>query len=161
MTESLQNPLQKPVQTFGDYLRHHNLTLTRQREDILATFLGAGQHISAEDLAAQVRAVNPRVGLSTVYRTLKLLVECELAEEHHFAGDVTLYEPLQRHHEHMICLTCSQIFEFEDEELEELKARIAERHGFKMVRHTLHLYGVCSACQGQGSEHVESVVRAR
>ena len=135
------------ARTFEDFLRNRNLSLTRQREEILQTFYAGGHHVSAEDLAARVKLANPKVGLSTVYRTLKLLVECQLAEEHHFAGEVTLYEPAQSHHEHMICLECQSISEFEDEELERMKERIAAAHGFRMLRHTLHLYGVCRKCQ--------------
>lgn len=135
------------LNAFKVFLRGRGLGMTRQREGILSGFLGARRHLSAEDLAAISRAADPRVGLSTVYRTLKLLVECGLAEEHHFAGGVTLYEPVAHHHEHMICLECRRISEFEDEELEALKDRIARAHGFRMVRHTLHFYGVCRECQ--------------
>ena len=128
---------------FERCLKQRKLSLTRQREEILRAFLDGGGHVSTEDLAARV----PDVGLSTVYRTLKLLVECELAEEHRFAGDVTLYEPIQAHHEHMICTSCNRIFEFEDAELEAMKERIMAAHGFKMSRHTLQVYGTCKACQ--------------
>lgn len=139
-------------QDFEAYLKQRQLSLTRQRENILRVFLACGGHVSAEDMATKVRADNPGVGLSTVYRTLKLLVECGLAEEHRFAGDVTLYEPIHSHHEHMICTECKRIFEFEDDELEALKERIAASHGFKMTRHTLQVYGICRACQaGAGS----------
>ena len=110
----------------------------KRAQILLASDLGQSEEAIA-------RAVG--VGISTVYRTLKLLVESKLAEEHHFAGGVTLYEPVLNHHEHMICLDCQLIIEFENEELEALKERIAQDHGFKMIRHSLHLYGLCRACQ--------------
>jgi Fur family ferric uptake transcriptional regulator len=142
-----QEPIMDAILVFNDYLRQRNLSLTRQRKDILKAFLEAKQHITAEQLAETVKVANPGVGLSTVYRTLKLLVESQLAEEHHFAGGVTLYEAVLNHHEHMICLDCQLIIEFENEELEALKERIASDHGFKMIRHSLHLYGLCRSCQ--------------
>ena len=138
--------------TFESYLRQRNLALTKQRELILQVFLDAKGHRSADDLAAQVRAANPGIGLATIYRTLKLLVEAGLAEEHRFGSDATLYEPSQGHHEHMICLACDGIFEFEDDELEALKERITAAHGFRMIRHTLHVYGVCRDCQAAGRD---------
>lgn len=143
------------TQTFESFLRRRNLSLTRQREEILRVFLGSEGHRSADELAALVRTANPGIGLSTIYRTLKLLVECGLADEHRFGGDTALYEPAQGHHEHMICLACERILEFEDDELEALKARIADAHGFRMIRHTLQVYGVCRECQatGQSPEH--------
>lgn len=140
------------AQTFEAYLRRRNLSLTRQREQILRVFLDSEGHRSADEIAALVRAANPGIGLSTIYRTLKLLVECGLADEHRFGTDATLYEPSQGHHEHMICLACQQILEFEDDELEALKERIAASHGFRMLRHSLQVYGVCAACQAAGRE---------
>lgn len=142
--------MQDATETFESFLRRRNLSLTRQREQILQVFLASEGHRSADDLAALVRAANPGIGLSTIYRTLKLLVECGLADEHRFGNDTTLYEPAQGHHEHMICLGCDGIFEFEDDELEALKARITAAHGFRMVRHTLQVYGFCRACQAEG-----------
>lgn len=148
--------MQDAVQAFEDFLRRRNLSLTRQREEILRVFLHSEGHWSADELAGRVRAANPGIGLSTIYRTLKLLVECGIAEEHRFGGDVALYEPAQEHHEHMICLTCDRILEFEDDELEALKARIAASHGFRMVRHTLQVYGVCRECQAAGRQVPEA-----
>ena len=138
------------LETFEHYLRGQNLSLTRQREQILRVFLESEGHWSAEELANRVRSAYPGIGLATIYRTLKLLVESGIAEEHRFGGDVALYEPAQKHHEHMICLTCDRILEFEDDELEALKARIMADHGFRMVRHTLQIYGVCRECQQAG-----------
>lgn len=138
------------VQTFETFLRHRNLSLTRQREQILRVFLENEGHRSADELAALVRAANPGVGMATIYRTLKLLVECGIADEHRFGTDTALYEPAQGHHEHMICLACGRILEFEDDELEILKERIAASHGFRMIRHTLQVYGVCADCQAAG-----------
>jgi Fur family ferric uptake transcriptional regulator len=142
--------MQDAAQTFESFLRRRGLSLTRQREQILRVFLDREGHRSADEIAALVRAANPGIGMATIYRTLKLLVESGLADEHRFGSDATLYEPSHSHHEHMICLACDDILEFEDDELEALKARIAAAHGFKMIRHTLQFYGVCAACQAAG-----------
>ena len=142
--------MQDAATTFESFLRRRNLALTRQREQILRVFLDSEGHRSADELAALVRAANPGIGMSTIYRTLKLLVECGIADEHRFGSDTTLYEPSQGHHEHMICLACDRILEFEDDELEALKERIAEAHGFRMTRHELQVYGVCAECQAAG-----------
>lgn len=148
----------EPTERFNDYLRRCGLNLTRQREEVLQVFLQAKRHVSAEQLVEMLRARNAGVGQTTVYRTLKLLVECGLAEERHFASHVTVFEAVDDHHEHLICTVCHQITEFAHEELERLKEAIAAFHGFKLQRHTLNLYGLCPHCQQKESQGVPESV---
>ncbi len=69
---------------FHERLKEHGLKSTAQRDDIARVFFQLGRHISAEELYAEVKKVNPHVGYATIYRTLKLLKECELVYERHF-----------------------------------------------------------------------------
>lgn len=147
-----------PTEIFNDYLRRQGLNLTRQREAVLEAFLQAETHLSAEQLFERLKAQDARVGQTTIYRTLKLLVACGLAEERRFADHVSSFEPLVEHHEHLICTACGQIIEFEHEELERLKESIAASFGFRLQRHTLHLYGQCAGCQHKEAGHVPAVV---
>ena len=92
------------------------------------------------------------MGYATVYRTLRLLAECELANVRHFGDGVARYELAdegERHHDHLICMNCTRIVEFEDEAIEVLQDRVAERHGFKLRSHKHELYGVCPDCQAK------------
>lgn len=135
---------------FGRVLRERGLKSTAQRDDIARIFFAAGQHLSVEELYAAVKKVNERVGYATVYRTLKLLKECGLAEERHFDDGQARYEPTTgeaQHHDHCICERCGRIVEFASEELERLQERIARDLGFVVHRHRMELYGICTACR--------------
>ena len=94
--------------------------------------------------------MNPRVGYATVYRTLKLLKECGLADERHFDDGQARYEPTEeeeQHHDHIICERCGKIVEFDSEEIEKLQERIARFLGFVVSRHRMELYGICAECR--------------
>jgi len=135
-------------QKFKTYLTAQGLKSTRQREQILDEFLRSGAHLSAEDLYLRLRKKHPNIGYATVYRTLKLLAECGIAEERHFGDKQTRYEATagQEHHDHLVCQQCGSIIEFEDPRIEELQIEVARAHGFRISHHRLELYGTCSKC---------------
>jgi Fur family ferric uptake transcriptional regulator len=80
---------------------------------------------------------------------MKLLVECGLANERQFDDTVTRFEVAHpdSHHDHLICLGCKRIIEFEDDEIEALQEQVASRHSFTLVTHKHELYGLCPDCQ--------------
>lgn len=145
--------MQTRTQRFNAFrraLKEKGLKSTAQRDDIAKVFFGSSRHLSIDELYQEVRKVNARVGYATVYRTIKLLKECELAEERHFADGQTRYENAEsdeEHHDHLICDKCNKIVEFHDEGLEELQESIAERLGFVLARHRMELYGICRECR--------------
>lgn len=134
---------------FRDYLLIRGLKSTRQRELILEEFLRAGSHLSTEDLYLRLRRKNPRIGYATVHRTLKLFAECGIAEQCHFGDGQARYEASgqDEHHDHLICLACGRIVEFEDPRIEKLQDEVAGEHGFCIQRHRLELYGLCADCR--------------
>jgi Fur family transcriptional regulator, ferric uptake regulator len=136
---------------FRKALKDKSLKSTSQRDDIAHVFFGGHRHMSIDELYREVRKVNPRVGYATVYRTIKLLKECGLADEQHFADGQTRYENAdvgeQHHHDHVICDRCGRIVEFSDDDLERLQEDIATRLGFVLARHRLELYGICRDCR--------------
>lgn len=129
------------------YLEDHSLKRTKQREVILDVFLNADGHVSSEDLYQKIRDVNPRIGYTTVYRTMKLLVDAGLAEERHFDDGVARYEVEHEHHDHLVCTSCGKIIEFESGLIERTQREIADKHGFLVMRHRHELYGLCSSCR--------------
>ncbi len=131
------------------YMDRKGLRSTDQRKLIVETFFRAENHVSIEELLAQVRAKDPRVGYATVYRTLKLLTECGVANERRFGDGLTRYELADEasHHDHLICVECGDITEFEEPRVEELQERVAHKHGFELRWHKHELYGVCPKCQ--------------
>jgi Fur family transcriptional regulator, ferric uptake regulator len=141
--------LSPEMQVFLDYLRENNLKLTPHRELILNSFIEHEGHRSVEDIYRTVREREPRVGYTTVYRTMKLLGECGLAREIDLADGITRYEHLfnHEHHDHMICMECGSSIEFYNSEIELVQDAASEQLGFKVLDHKLQIYGVCRACQ--------------
>lgn len=135
---------------FHSYLAKKQLKTTRQRDLIARTFFAASGHLSIEDLLGLAREENPKIGYATVYRTLKLLTECGLAADRRFAEGQTMYEMAgeKAHHDHLICIECNHVLEFENEDIERLQEQVARSFGFKLVRHKLELYGLCPKARG-------------
>jgi Fur family ferric uptake transcriptional regulator len=135
----------------NEYMSKHGLRSTEQRRLVTEMFFASSDHLSIEELLEQVRLEEPKIGYATVYRTLKLLKDCGLAFERHFGDGVSRYEVAwaDEHHDHMICLECEKIVEFEDDAIENLQHKVSSRLGFKLVRHKLELYGVCADCQAK------------
>ncbi len=118
------------------------------REAILQAFFRAPEHVSIEELTRRARELAPGAAYSTVYRTLKLLVEHGFASVHDFGGTHALYEPARSdHHDHLVCTSCGRVQEFEDPEIERLQARAARKYGFALRSHKLELYGECARCR--------------
>lgn len=130
------------------YMERKGMRSTSQRRLVSQVFFRTGGHLSIDEMLALVRKEDSKVGYATVYRTLKLLVECGLASERQFDDTVTRFELAHRdsHHDHLICLQCKRIVEFEDDEIERLQDALAARHGFTLVSHKHELYGLCDQC---------------
>ena len=138
------------MSTFHSRLREHGLKSTGQRDDIARVFFELRRHISAEELYAEVKKVNPHVGYATIYRTLKLLKECDLLFERHFDEGQARYEVAgEHHHDHFICDSCGKIMEFENDELERMQQAIAQKMGVLLTHHKMELYGLCADCRKQ------------
>lgn len=135
-------------QAFKEYLARQGLKSTRQRDVILDEFLQSGAHLSTEELYLQIHQNHPGIGYATVYRTLKLLAECGLAEPRHFGDGHTRYEHCgdEEHHDHLICTGCGAIIEFEDEAIERLQKKVAGEHRFTILSHRLEIFGRCEGC---------------
>jgi Fur family ferric uptake transcriptional regulator len=134
---------------FRQWIKEQGLKATSQREDIAQVFFSVGRHISVEELYNEVRRVNPRVGYATVYRTMKLLKECGLAAERHFADGQARFENVEeeRHHDHIICERCGRIVEFVHPQMEQLQEKVAQRFGFVATTHKMEIYGICQECR--------------
>ncbi len=131
------------------YMADRGLRSTEQRRAIIDAFFDSTEHMSIDDLLLRVRSEDPRVGYATVYRTMKMLTESGVAHEHKFGDGFTRYElgDANTHHDHLICLACGSITEFEEPLIEQLQERVALRYRFLVQEHKHELYGVCEACQ--------------
>jgi Fur family ferric uptake transcriptional regulator len=141
--------LKPELQVFIDYLQANKLKRTPHRDLILETFLENEGHRSVEDIYHTVKAIDPRIGYTTVYRTMKLLIRCGLAREIELADGITRYEHLfnHEHHDHLICMECGNSIEFYNPEIEALQDAASAQLGFKVLDHKLQIYGVCSNCR--------------
>ena len=143
------------IRVFGRYLRETGLPVTHQREVVADVVFGSEGHLSVDDIAAVLRDRDERIGKATIYRTLDLLVRSRLVAEHDFGEGFKRYEHrLSSHpiHEHLICLECGKVVEFESTELFNVESRIRHEHGFVPVRRRLEIYGLCKECHDAGVE---------
>ena len=129
-----------------EYLARRGLKWTRQREAILEIFLRIQGHFTAEEVHARVDRLDAKIGYSTVYRTLRLFVEANVASERHFRDGLTRYEVRRPHHDHLVCVQCGRILEFERADIEALQEEVAAEHGFTLQSHRHELYGTCREC---------------
>ncbi len=107
-----------------------------------------GKHMRAEDVYKCLLASDEDIGLATVYRVLTQFEQAGLVVRHHFDGGHSVFELDQgEHHDHMLCVKCGRVDEFVDDIIEERQKAIAEQGGYKITDHSLHIYGVCPACQ--------------
>ena len=141
------------VRAFAHYLRDLGLPVTHQREVVADVVFVAEGHVSVDDVAAALRDRGERIGKATIYRTLDLLVRSRLVEEHDFGEGFKRYEHrLKGHpiHEHLICLECGSVTEFESRELYQVESRVKAEYGFIPSRRRLDIYGLCQSCQDAG-----------
>jgi Fur family ferric uptake transcriptional regulator len=143
------------------FFKEKGFRKTSQREAIVQAAFSTRSHYTAEELLLMVRRIDPAVSRATVYRTLPLLVESGLLKELDLGRDQTVYDPNfieHPHHNHIICLDCGKIVEFEDHNINVLEDCISRRLGFtpavKMIRieancEDLRLKGTCPNRKGE------------
>lgn len=136
------------ISEFARFIEEKGLKSTTQRDEIVNAFFNLKGHVSIEELHHEVQKKNQKIGYTTVYRTLKLLTESGLAHEREFGDGQARYEPVttEEHHDHLICLKCGAIMEFENKKIEKLQEDVAKEHGFEVKHHKLELYGYCKKC---------------
>jgi Fur family transcriptional regulator, ferric uptake regulator len=139
-------------EVFSSYLAQHHLKRSEQREVILDTFLRSERHLSVDDLLHLVQKRRPDIGRTTVYRTLKLLQAAGLATELELEGQSRFERDYKReHHDHFICKSCGEIFEFANPDIERIQDEIAAEIGFTIEGHRHQIYGYCRDCTSRAS----------
>ncbi|MFD1697091.1 Fur family transcriptional regulator [Roseibium aestuarii] len=137
MTETRQTALE-------EFCAAKGLRMTEQRRVIAAVLEEASEdHPDVEELYRRAVAIDPRISISTVYRTVKLFEDAGMIERHDFRDGRSRYETVpDEHHDHLIDLRSGQVIEFRSEEIELLQEAIARSLGYKLVDHRLELYAV-------------------
>lgn len=117
------------------------LKMTGQRKVILQVLEEAEDHPSVEVVYERAKEIDSSISIATVYRTLNLLDELDLVIKHEFQEGYSRYEVNWDHHHHLVDLETGEVIEFQNEELERIKHKIAEDLGYDLVDHRLELYG--------------------
>lgn len=143
---SKQERLEAAMHAFHERLQDAGLKSTRQRDTIVECFFRLDKHITADELLEVVRESQPRIGYATVYRTLKLLVEQDLALPKDFGDGQTRYDPIHDQdpqHDHLICVDCRKIIEFSDPIVDDRLLGLADDMQYAIRRKRLELYAEC------------------
>ena len=117
--------------------------LTEQRRIIAKVMSESQDHPDVDELYKRASAIDERISIATVYRTVKLFEESGIVAKHDFKGGKARYEELsESHHDHLIDIKKGEIIEFVDEDIEILQKKVAEKYGYNLVDHKLELYGL-------------------
>ncbi len=129
----------------NEELKRAGLKITLPRVKILSILQQPlNQHISAEDVYKILLEQNEEIGLATVYRVLNQFDDAGIVTRHHFEGGKSVFELAHKaHHDHLVCLKCGKVVEFEDDVIEQRQTDIAISHNIKLTNHSLYLYGEC------------------
>ena len=141
-------------QRIYDFSVQKGLRKTAQRDAIIEAAFSTTEHYTAEDLLALAKKREPSVSRATVYRTLPLLVECGVLKEMDFGRDYKYYDPnYVEHptHNHLICVDCDKIVEFEDRNIETLEDCITKRLGFSPAAKIIRIEATCDELKRKGA----------
>jgi len=146
-------------------LKARGYRMTTGREAVISVLADAanGDHLSAEDIYVKLNRSNPAIGLTSVYRTLDLLVRLAIAHKFDFGDGRARYELAEgprgvRHHHHLVCTQCGTIVDYDDFIGEELKLLrrtergLAKKFGFRITGHVMQFYGLCGGCNSKEGE---------
>ncbi len=143
------------IRLFRRYLKEQGLPVTHQRELVAGVVFASEDHLSVDEIERLLRMDGQRIGKATIYRTLDLLVTSRLVAERDFGEGFKRYEhrlsstPI---HEHLICLHCAKVIEFQSADVHRIEAWVTATHGFRPTRHKLEIYGLCRECIQAGVE---------
>lgn len=129
--------------TLEELCAEKGMRMTDQRRVIARILQESDDHPDVEELYRRSTKIDPRISISTVYRTVKLFEDEGIIEKHDFRDGRFRYETVpEEHHDHMIDVSSGTVIEFHSAEIEALQERIAREHGFRLVGHRLELYGI-------------------
>ena len=141
--------MKSPLKSIEEYLRGHGLKLTAPRRRVVEKLLSVKGHVAADELIELLRKDRTPVSKATVYRTLALVSQSGLIDGHDFDSGRRVYEPMvgRAHHDHLYCIHCAKVIEFQEEAIERLQDMVVARHKFTPVYHSHKIFGYCSLCR--------------
>jgi Fur family ferric uptake transcriptional regulator len=138
---------ERPEDKFREFLAIRGEKLTEPRRVLVRHIFDSHKHFDADELVADLHKADRRVSRSTVYRTLRLLVEAGILRELRLTNR-TVYEHDYGYpsHDHLHCTECNTIVEFRNDEVRKLREAVSLEHGFRPVGHRFIITGICPAC---------------
>ena len=131
------------TETLEEQCAKKGMRMTEQRRVIAQVMEAAADHPDVEELYRRAAAIDARISISTVYRTLNMFEEAGLVTTHDFKDGRARFEPIpDEHHDHLIDIRTGKVIEFRNEEIEAIQDLIAKRLGYRLVDHRLELYAV-------------------
>ncbi|MCL6472426.1 MAG: transcriptional repressor [Firmicutes bacterium] len=136
---------------FKSYIEARGLYFTPERQCIADEVFSNHEHLDAEELLKILKGKGSKASRATVYRTLDLLVESGLVEKIDLGDGRSVYEHTagHAHHDHLICIRCGSVQEFEEPLIEQLQDWACEKAAFKPIGHNLNIYGYCKNCSAE------------
>lgn len=137
----------------NEFIKRKGLRRTGQRETIVVAAFSRDEHFTAEDLCARVKQLDAGISRATVYRSLALMVEAGLLRAIDVGNDLTTYDPNfldKPAHNHLVCIDCGRIVEFEDEHLQLLNDCVTRRLGYRPVRQSIKIEATCEQLRLHG-----------
>ena len=125
------------------------IKMTGQRWIIIQALGNSKDHPDADQVTTRARAMDPDIGVATVYRTLEKFVSVGILERVDFQEGKFRYEFMHGHHHHAVCNSCGKVENVVDSltEVEAIESRIQKESGFRVTKHALELFGICNKCQ--------------
>ena len=130
---------------FREFLKSEKNRITPERFEVMDSALDYEAHFGADDLYILMKNQNSRVSRATVYKTLELLVQCNLLSKRHFGENITRYESnfKKLSHDHLICMDCGRIVEFADANAKLLPDKISSELGFDVESYSFNIFARC------------------
>lgn len=140
-----------PNEKFKALLNQEGFRFTHQRQKILALLKHPTHpHLSAEEIHAQLTQAGETISLSTIYRSLHVMVRLGLLRELELTKDKKFYElnaPFHRQHHHLVCIHCGTVLEFEEDRVVQVSTDQTGSRGYALLDCQFTIYGICSQCQ--------------
>lgn len=128
-------------------LRDAGYKITPPRLAVLAVIEHEGEHLNPSEILARARAIHPRVGRATVYRTLELLTQLNYIRPIYVGENGPTYIRAEGGHHHLVCSLCGKVVDFDQCVADQMVQELTDRFGFRIQSHLLEFYGLCIGCQ--------------